>query len=301
MNANIAALVNTKDPHQIYSDFIELSVETFEILDKETDLSPRNEKVNSCLSDFVEAVLDVSLDPSSLSTLSHPTIQRIRPALLEKLSQAEYEMERYFGEMFASRDHVTPEDLNDFWYRDCYQNLVAQEIDTLRQVGIDANSDTQICFVGSGPLPMTAIDMHLQTGARIICVDNDDDAIDLSRKMIANMGLSDQIEVHHADGNSFDYTGNNVVFVASLVGDKNSVIAKIRTDAPEAQVAVRSVEGLKAMLYEPVATDEFSANGYSFLEKSTDGPGTINTTLFFTPDTTSTPNPTKPSLAELVI
>ena len=90
----------------------------------------------------------------------------------------------------------------------------------MNRAGIQPSSESQIVFIGSGPLPMTAIDMHLQTGAKIVCVDNDPEAVLLSRQMIENLGLSGSISVHQAEGDKFDYAGSDVVFVAALATSK---------------------------------------------------------------------------------
>ncbi len=132
---------------------------------------------------------------------------------------------------------------------------------------------------------MTAIDMHLQTGAKIVCVDNDADAVLLSRQMIENLGLSDAISVHKAEGDKFDYAGSEIVFVAALATQKDNIVANIRTTAPEAYVAVRSVEkGAKALLYQEIAPTAFMDQGLTYVGKSEDThETTFNQTIIFAP------------------
>lgn len=139
---------------------------------------------------------------------------------------------------------------------------------------------------------MTAIDMHLQTGAEIVCIDNDPNAVMLSRQMIENLGLSDAISVHKAEGDKFNYTGSEVVFVAALASNKDNIIANIRTTAPEAYVAVRFVEkGAKAMLYEEIAPTAFLNQGLDYFGKSLDTHDTtFNQTLLFAPRALSAPS-----------
>lgn len=263
--------------------FIGFISETFNALTQQQDLSPRNERVTELLSVFVQAVLDMAPKFEAEKILSQPSVRALRAPLLQKLSHAEYEMERYFGEIFAAKGPMTSDQLGEFWYRDNYKDLVAQEVAAMSEAGLEPFADKTMVFVGSGPLPMTAIDMHLQTRARIICVDNDDDAVRLSQAMIDNLGLSSQITVCQAAGEDFCYKGADIVFVASLVGQKDNVIAQIRDTAPEAHIGVRSVDGLKALLYEPVRQDAFLSHGYAYRGKTIDGAGTINTTLLFTP------------------
>lgn len=265
--------------------YIKLARQVHTYLGHQRDLSPDNNGVNYLLSRFVTATLNGS-DLRYQSVLDSPEVQKIRPSLLEMLSGAEYEMEVHWGDHFANKGAMQPEDLDEFWYRDCYANLIAEEISALKKVDVEPNHEHSIVFIGSGPLPMTAIDMHLQTGAKIVCVDNDEKAVTVSRQMIDNLGLSDVIEVYHSSGEDFDYGGNDIVFVASLISQKEGVVERIRETAPKAIVGVRSVEGIRAMLYEPVQENAFTSNGLKFAVKTQDEHNgtTVNTTNIYFAD-----------------
>ena len=263
-------------------EFITITQQTHDTLIGAEDLSPANEDINKCLSAFVSAVLNVS-DDNVPDILGSARIQELRHGMLPRLSVAEFEMEKHFGQHFANAGAIHTTNLDEFWYRQCYKDLVQEEVDAGRSLGITFNEHSRICFVGSGPLPMTAIDMHLITGAQITCIDCDENAVELSSKMIENLGLSDVIHVSKSEACDVDYGQGDVIFVASLVANKKDVVAKIRETAPHAYVGVRSVEGIKAMLYEPVNHDAFTENGLTYLGSSQDTHGTINTTLFFKP------------------
>ncbi|NCC21244.1 MAG: nicotianamine synthase [Alphaproteobacteria bacterium] len=270
--------------HPEVAAFISLIRQTYESLGREVDLSPANERVNSLLRTFVDAVLHVSSVHATASILENPDVRNIRKPMLEKLSHAEYLMERYFAQQFGAQCPLTASDLDQFWYRTCYRNLVDAEVTAMASVLRSGSAlSGKIAFVGSGPLPLTAIDMHFATGADVLCIDSDADAVRLSRQMIANMGLQHKIGVHRHAGETFDYAGCDVVMVASLVPEKDSVVRRIQATAPDAAIGVRSVRGLKALLYEPVNEHAFDDLGLRHVSSSKDSSETINTTHFLRP------------------
>ena len=238
-------------------------------------------KIHSCLSAFVRAVLDCPCG-DDCDALNAPDIISKRNALLPKLAMAEYEMEKFYARGLAAKSVLTDDDLNTFIYRDNYDELVREEISAARAASIMPDAKP-IVFVGAGPLPLTAIDMYKQTGLPVVCVDFDDDAIALSTRMIAALGLADKIKVVRARGEDFDYAGSGLVMVAALVGGKDDVLARIRNTAPDAGIAVRSAEGVRTLLYAPVNENDFTRAGYAYVGKSRITPTIINTTLFFQP------------------
>ena len=77
------------------------------------------------------------------------------------------------------------------------------------------------------------------------------------------------------------HASNPVVFIASLVPEKGKVVRCIREKCPHAVVALRSVEGLCSLLYDPVDEMELAAMGCGFLGRTRDIPQAINMTLFY--------------------
>lgn len=253
-----------------------------DVLLNERDLSPANPKVNACLSAFVRAVLACP-GVGSDDILAAPGVRVKRQMLLPKLSAAEYEMELFYARKLAARDVLTDDDLNTFIYRKNYDELVREEISAARAVNALPNAKP-VVFVGSGPLPLSAIDMHKQTGLPVICVDSDPVAIDVSRRIVMALGLGDAIQIVESNGEEFDYSGAGLVMVAALVAAKDTVLNRIREMAPRAAVAVRSAEGVRTLLYDDVNPDGFNRAGYTYAGKSDATSTIINTTLFFHPN-----------------
>jgi nicotianamine synthase-like protein len=260
-------------------DLIACILQAHAALRRETDLSPRNPAINDALSALVASILKGCPPDEEREVLDHPDVRAVRAELIDRLAIAEGEMERCWGETFCARASLAPADLADFTYWDCYRNLVAAELGTL-PAGLDLGKGESIAFVGAGPLPLSAILMHLSTGGRVTCIDRDPRACRLACELCRKAGLTG-VEIACALGARYDYAPHPVVFVASLVPDKAEVMRCIRERCPHAVVALRSADGLCTLLYDPVDETELAAMGCGFLRRTGYNPQAINTTLFY--------------------
>jgi hypothetical protein len=261
-------------------DLIACVLQAHEALGRETDLSPRNPTINDALSVLVRSILEGCPPDEVRAVLDDPGVCAIRGKLIEGLALAESEMERCWGETFCARERLEAADFEDFIYWDCYRHLVGAELGNL-PLGLNNLEEWQsIAFVGAGPLPLSAMIVHLSTGRRVTCIDRDPRACGLACELCRKAGLTG-IDVVCACGIGYDYTSHPVVFIASLVPEKGKVVRCIREKCPHAVVALRSVEGLCSLLYDPVDETELAAMGCGFLGRTGYSPQAINTTLFY--------------------
>ncbi len=260
-------------------DLVACVLTAHDVLYGETDLSPRNPAVNDALSALVRGILEGCPPDDVADVLEEPRVRAIRGDLIRRLAVAEGEMEQCWGETFCARDSLAPTDFRDFIYWDCYRHLVGAELGILPpDLGLEKGQS--IAFVGAGPLPLSAIIMHLSTGRKVTCIDRDPRACSLACELCRKGGLTG-IAVTCADGADYDYANSPIVFIASLVPEKAKVMRCIRERCPRACVALRSAEGLCSLLYDPVDETELVAMGCGFLGRTGYNPQIINTTLFY--------------------
>jgi hypothetical protein len=260
-------------------DLVGCILQAHETLGRETDLSPRNPVINDALSALVRGILEGCPPDEAEDVLTDPRVRAIRGELVGRLAVAEGEMERCWSEMLRARASLDAADLESFIYWDCYRNLVAAELGLL-PVDLEIGAGQSIAFVGAGPLPLSAILMHLATGRRVTCIDRDPGACSLACGLCRKAGLTG-IEIACACGASWDYASHPVVFIASLVPEKAEVMRCIRRRCPQAVVGLRSAEGLCSLLYDPVDETELAAMGCGFLARTGYNPQVINTTLLY--------------------
>ena len=258
-------------------------------LREQTDLSPHNPDVNSRLSLLVDLV-SKNYDESVVTTvLDDCFIQAGYKQLLDKLSCAEGEMEKFFARVLINKDALKWKDLEVFPHLKNYKDLTVAELDHWESSGDNPKAQDHIAFVGSGALPFTAIFYRLLTGATVICMDLDEEAIALSRQVIQKLGLSEVIQVQLQAGETADFTGKKFVIIAALVPRQVDVARKALQDFTQAgkldelRVGVRSVEKMRALLYPPADIKALEAAGLEHMGGSKTSGSVINTLQTFRP------------------
>lgn len=263
------------------------------ILENNEDLSPKNPVINTTLTNLVKTLTDEYTPEEEELILGDPRVIHMRGRLLNRLSRAEAEMERFWTECFLRNDSLSCQDLESFWYWDNYAKLVDKEIEHLPAESYGTQADSSLAwthrrtadphkgaaFVGAGSLPLSAIIFHLKTGQPVTCIDSDEDATRKAAKLLKKLGL-DQVKALHADGGDVDYKRFGTVFLASLIPneEKHSMIGRIRTVQNPCFIAVRSAERLHTLLYDPFDPEEGQASHCRPLGKTEHDAEVINTT-----------------------
>ena len=107
-----------------------------------------------------------------------------------------------------------------------------------------------IVFIGSGPLPLTLIMLCHQHGLRGIGIEQEPDRAKLSRRVLMQLGLSDQIEI--MDGNHFRLPSNGckLVMVAAAAEPKKEIFDHLAGMLPAGtKISYRIYEkGLRRLL-----------------------------------------------------
>ena len=213
--------------------------EVYETLRNSSDLSPRNVQVGSALTKLVSMVLFPSISEEVVkSILGNQQVQKISAQMWRYLSSAEFQMESWWARRFLS-EKTTLQNTKAFWYRDNYNELAKLELAHLARIGQRPGPNDHIFFVGSGPLPFSAVEYFMQTGARITVVDNDPLATKLSSALLQQWGLAGNISVTEAAGEKLNYSVATHLIVAALVRRENEVILRALKTGVLATIGVR--------------------------------------------------------------
>lgn len=250
----------------------------YSVLREEEDLSPRNPRINNALDRLVKTLSESYTPEEEKRVLLDRGVQEIRGAMLGKLSQAESAMELFWSEKFCEKPVITQKDMQDFWYWQNYSDLVGGEVAHLPNRRYDP--DESICFVGSGPLPLTAFCLTQMTGKPVTCVDCDETACNAAEIFIHKAGLEKSIKIVHSDGDDYNYKKHPAVLVASLVPNKEDIMARIQESRKDACVGLRSAERLHTLLYDPVDETTPGVSCCTQMGRTAHDPKIINTTLF---------------------
>ena len=251
------------------------------LLTNESDLSPRNQKISVALRELVDLLLRSYSSAEAAAILNHPEVTALRISLLDRLSEAESALERFWSQRFGDRKTLHVHDLREFLYWRNYERLLGLELKALAAIWrFKAQKHGEIVFVGGGSLPLSAILLHMGTGKPVLCVDADAEASDYAGQLLGKLSLS-QVNAVHTDGKDFNYGGASAIFIASLTNRKIDLAKRIVETCKEPVVAVRTVDGVRALLYRPADLAALKAAGLSLAGQTKADAKTINSTLFF--------------------
>jgi hypothetical protein len=153
-----------------------------------------------------------------------------------------------------------------------YEALIQTQVDMLADRRVK-----RMAFIGSGPVPVTAILLEQNHGVAAVCLDEDPEAVDVSQRVLERLGLKN-VMVRQGDETGANPQECDAVLVAALAEPKERIL-KVLSDNLNgcgAPVLLRTYSGLRTVLHEPF--DPAHADG--FLERARVHPtGRVNNTL----------------------
>ncbi len=206
------------------------------------DVSP-NPKTNQTFSNLVEWVVANPTAPISLSKKKLFLLQK-------KCALAEYELEKYWS----------TKDITKFPYYQNYLDLAKLEWESFQSCYHPSKDKRKVLFIGSGPIPFTAIILAQKYGVSSLLIDTDDEAVRLSTNLIKKLNLSHKISIQKISGQEFqDYDKYGIIYLAALAGiastEKLSILKKIYSLAkPHTHILCRSSWGSRKLLYKPLSS-----------------------------------------------
>lgn len=268
-HAGAAAL----QPDAVSLEIINHILQTESYLSTLTDKSPQP-MLNTMLTRLVEMVSPTRDTALVESVLKNKAVSEKLALLRNSLSDCEYALEKNWGDKIVAESTS----YTCYPYINHYRALVSAEVSVLENHL--AINDQNFCFIGSGPMPITAFEMKKDyPGISLSCVEMTEAAIEVSKKI---SGLSNlHVDHIHAKAEECDYANFDFILMASMTRGKKSVMEKIEQTAKNnIIIAIRSVEELRHILYEPVNLDDIPAS-FSYLGKTSYKQEHVNTTLFY--------------------
>ncbi len=264
------------------AELVALLHETHQALLRERDLSPANSSLTSTVARLRQRVRRSYSPEAVQAVLGDRSVRAMHRDLLSKLSEVEGLAELYEAERMLETGERGVDLLTRLPDWNVYVSLAGKEIEKFDALRLEGSPPTErVVFVGSGPLPLSAIVMHLHGRMAMTCLDLNPRACEASERLLRRLGLEGSITVLPMDGAEFDYRPFRRIVVASLVPNKDAVLERVRATSPEAIVGVRTAEGMKRLIYEAVDEARLSAQGWSIEARTTPEEGlVINSTLF---------------------
>ena len=144
-----------------------------------------------------------------------------------------------------------------------FERLIDREVRLLGK-----NKPKKMLFIGSGPMPITALCLQHRLGIQIDCLERFQEAVDESKLVMKKLGMDGAINVIQGYGENFDVSEYDAILVALLAKPKRTILENIlRTCKDDVSVICRTSDGSRVVFYEPTLEnaipDPFVVQGYA--------------------------------------
>lgn len=124
----------------------------------------------------------------------------------------------------------------------------------------------KILFIGSGPIPRSAIMYHKYTGCEIDCFEQCKEYADISKKIIEKFGLSKKIKVYNRKGQSLGKNSYALIVIALVAEPKNKILLRIKnTASSKTKIMYKTAVDIHGLLFR--TTDLKLFNGFKIIKK----------------------------------
>ncbi|GJJ09705.1 hypothetical protein Clacol_003929 [Clathrus columnatus] len=224
-------------------------------------------KVNQTFSELVSLCLQIKVPSNHLTYHLDEICKKDNNnfnifSLITRAMEAEGYMERYWAGILATADNLQTA-MRLFWYWDNYATLTKYELESLKAAG--CSTFRRVAFVGSGPLPLTAILIAQEIKSHVVLYDRDAEANELAIAWVKKLPWGKE-QFSFRDADVWDVAPDefmqyDIVWIAASVGangkEKSGVIKHVRKGMrPGAFLAIRSVEMGCSLLYPEVQHSE---------------------------------------------
>lgn len=153
-------------------------------------------------------------------------------------------------------------DISDYMSTLC--DSIKKELETF-----EINVRSKVIFIGSGAFPISALTIAKQTGAEIVCLDIDVEAVEMGKNIAELSGLESSISFTNKTVSELSFMKDAThVMIASLVENKLEVLEDLKSVLPEdAKVIIRYGNGLKSMFNYPLDQDLSNDWNYTKFEQ----------------------------------
>ena len=236
----------------------------YESLRSQPDLAPSS-IVDRLFGELVELCGEHGgdLSPRVARVLDDERIVSRLTGLHEVCAEGEYLLETHWSRRIAAAG-APREELAGFPYLENYRELTRLEINLLRCFGVEPSAAQRICFLGSGPLPLSAVCLYDELAVPIDVVDHSSEAVTLGSACVQALLGPGRLSFHLADAAEFEPVAEaDIVVLGALAGldpeAKNAILKSLwQRLGPGSVVLVRSAAGLRRLLYPAVGAQELS-------------------------------------------
>jgi hypothetical protein len=130
-------------------------------------------------------------------------------------------------------------------YRQRYHTLAAREVRLA-----DLTPDDRVLFIGSGPLPISAMEYVVHAGCTVDAVDCLAEPVEFSTNVIAELELASRLRVLHSAGEDVPVGAYDAIIIGVLAEPKAVVLDHLDAEArDDCRIVCRTTRGMREFIY----------------------------------------------------
>lgn len=189
--------------------------------------------------------------------LSHDEVKRALPLLQHFYEVFETNLEEEFVTDFLNGK----KEIGDYLLYDRFVELITNEKNLAKISEKDC-----VLFIGSGPLPITAVLLSMFTGCCVDCYDKNKKFADISKRVIEKLSLSNKIKIYNKKGEEISENKYSAFVIALLAKPKDKILDRVWNGSIKgARIICRTSDGVREAFYEQ--TDPILLKKYPSVNK----------------------------------
>lgn len=220
------------------------------------------------------------------AVLSDPRVEALKSRMFEVCARAGEVEEQMIAAGFLSEDSTSLVELCSRYYGDVYQKFLDAELSFLSERGVPLVEGEKIGFIGSGAMPIPAYLLASQQPVSVCCIERHATCCQLSHQLAKRVGIVNKVTVVQADARDADYTGMTKVFFSNWISGRPEIIARIAS-FPDVEILIlrdATPDSLSSLINSEVETEALSAQNFSCLGFTDNGPGYSLRSVIYTRD-----------------
>jgi predicted GNAT family N-acyltransferase len=178
------------------------------------------------------------------------------PATVSALNRAYRIWETALESDFAARVVEGRAALQDYLLYKRFESLVRRELALVAAYPLK-----RLLYVGTGPLPISAILAHLQTGLLVDCIARDEHSQIAATQVVESCGLGKSVRVFAGDCAKCDFSPYDLVLIEIQWEPGSGILKRLRKRCKSGcQILYRTANGLRRLIYPD--TLECSPHGF---------------------------------------
>ncbi|PYP92379.1 MAG: hypothetical protein DMG65_04040 [Candidatus Angelobacter sp. Gp1-AA117] len=200
-------------------------------------------------------------------------LQALTPELITSSNKAYHSWQSRLEYEFAAAFLQGKTSLQDYFLHKRSSELVKREL-TL----VSGARPQRMLIMGSGPLPSSAIHVHLQSDMSVDCVGYDPGDVSIARQVLKKCGFDGSVRMFRDGDTEYAASNYDLILIDLPRGPKRHILRTLRKRRSECLILCRTSLGVRRLVYEPTSDRDF--RGFHIQgQQVAEGEQTISTLL----------------------